>query len=69
MPKDTPFGVYIGILSFIFGFCIVWHIWWLVILAFLGIITCVIVRLSDDHTDYFVPAAEVEAIENKACIR
>jgi cytochrome o ubiquinol oxidase subunit 1 len=65
MPKNTASGFVNGILSFIFGFAMVWYIWWLAILSALGIIFTLILRASDDDTDYIVPAEEVERIENR----
>ncbi len=63
MPKNSPISLYIAACALVFGFAIIWHIWWLVILAFLGIIVCAITRALDYDTDYYVPAAEVARIE------
>lgn len=51
LPKNTPMGLYIGILSLIFGFAMTWHIFWLAIASFIGIVICMIIRLSgtDEH--------------------
>ncbi len=65
MPKNTPMGIYIGVLSLTFGFAIIWYISWLAICSFIAIVVCVILRLVDDHTDYYVPAEEVQKIEAK----
>jgi cytochrome o ubiquinol oxidase subunit 1 len=65
MPKDTPMGMYIAGFAFVIGFGLIWHIWWMAALGLLGVIVCMIIRLSDDNTDYYVPAAEVERIENE----
>jgi cytochrome o ubiquinol oxidase subunit 1 len=65
MPKNTPHGLIIGGLAFMFGFAIVWHIWWLAILAALGMLFTVIARSSDENIHYIIPAAEVERIENE----
>ncbi|MCH9633391.1 MAG: Cytochrome bo(3) ubiquinol oxidase subunit 1 [Chlamydiae bacterium] len=65
MPKDTPIGFYMGSLSFIMGFGLVWHIFWLALISVIGIIICMIVRLSQKKTDYYVKAKEVEQIENR----
>ena len=43
----------------------IWHIWWLAILAALGILFTVIARSMDDDIHYIIPAAEVERIENE----
>jgi cytochrome o ubiquinol oxidase subunit 1 len=54
-----------GAFTFLFGFAMVWYIWWLAILGALGILFVVIARASDDDTEYILPAAEVERIENQ----
>lgn len=69
MPKDTPMGVYIGICSFFLGFGIIWHMWWLALASFIGIIVFMIIRLSDDNTDYWVSAEEVAKIEGARASR
>ena len=66
MPKNSAFGVVIGGLSFVFGFAMVWHIWWLAALGLVLIALTLIVRSSDDDTEYLLPAGEVEKIETPA---
>jgi len=63
MPRNTSIGIIIGGFSFIFGFAMIWHIWWMAILGTLGIFAALMVRMFDDNIDYYVPAAEVERIE------
>jgi cytochrome o ubiquinol oxidase subunit 1 len=65
LPKNTAKGFINGALVFVFGFAMVWYIWWLAILSVLGIIFTLIARTSDDDTHYVVPAAEVARIENR----
>jgi cytochrome o ubiquinol oxidase subunit 1 len=65
MPKNTAKGLLTGALTFVFGFALVWYIWWLAVLGALGILFTVITRGSDDDTDYIIPAAEVQRIENQ----
>jgi cytochrome o ubiquinol oxidase subunit 1 len=65
MPKNAPHGLIIGGLAFLGGFAIIWYIWWLAILAALGILFTVIARSFDDDIHYVIPAAEVERIENE----
>jgi len=65
MPKNTGVGVIIGLLTAVWGFAVVWHIWWLTILGFgLTVLTYIVYTFSDD-TDYYIPAEEVERIENE----
>jgi cytochrome o ubiquinol oxidase subunit 1 len=65
LPKDTPMGLYIGIFSLLFGFAFTWHIFWLVACSFLGIVTCLIIRLSEKDSHDVISAQEVEKIEAK----
>lgn len=65
MPKNTSIGLFMGGFSFILGFALIWHITWLGISGLMGLIICLIVRMSDDDTDYYVLATEVEKIEAK----
>ena len=55
----------IGGFAFMFGFALIWHIWWLTIVAALGMLFTVIARSMDDDIHYIIPAAEVERIENE----
>jgi cytochrome o ubiquinol oxidase subunit 1 len=65
MPKNTPQGLVIGGLAFLFGFAMVWYVWWLALLAALILLFTVIARGSEDDTEYVIPAAEVRRIENE----
>lgn len=65
MPKNAPHGLIIGALVFLCGFALIWYIWWLAIVSALGILGTVIVRSWDDDTHYFIPAAEVQRIEDE----
>ena len=38
MPKATPVGFIIGVLSGLFGFAMIWHMWLVVALSLLGIV-------------------------------
>lgn len=63
MPKNTGMGIFIAGFSFIAGFALIWHIWWLAVLGLLGIIAAVITRINDDHTEYTVSVEEIKRIE------
>ncbi|CAM4226228.1 cytochrome o ubiquinol oxidase subunit I [Kerstersia similis] len=65
MPRSTGVGLIISAFLLAMGFALVWHIWWLAIVGFVGSIVTFIVRSYDDDIDYWVPAAEVERIENE----
>jgi cytochrome o ubiquinol oxidase subunit 1 len=63
LPVNTPMGIYIGALSLIFGFAMTWDIFWLAIVSFMGIIACMVIRLSGKDEHQIIPAAEVKKIE------
>ena len=60
MPVNTPMGFYIGIFSLIFGFAMTWHIWWLSILSFIGLLSCVIIRLSSEDEHEIISASKLK---------
>jgi cytochrome o ubiquinol oxidase subunit 1 len=64
MPSNTGTGVIIGILATAFGFAMVWYIWWLAVVSFLGIIVVAIGHTFNYHRDYHIPASEVNQFEH-----
>lgn len=59
MPKNTGAGVIIAGFSLLIGFALIWHIWWLAALSLVGGLAVIIVRLSNDDTEYVITAKEV----------
>ncbi len=64
-PKNTASGIYISAFALIIGFSLVWHIFWLTVLGFLGVIITVIVRTFNDDTEYTISASEIAKNEEK----
>ncbi|ACS86658.1 cytochrome o ubiquinol oxidase subunit I [Musicola paradisiaca] len=65
MPKNTGAGVIISAFSLAFGFAMIWYIWWLAIIGFVGMIATWIVHSFNQNVDYYVPVKEIEDIENQ----
>jgi cytochrome o ubiquinol oxidase subunit 1 len=65
MPTDRAAGFVIAMFITVMGLALVWHVWWLVIATFIGAIISFIVSSFTKKVDYYVPAAEVERIENE----
>ncbi len=65
MPRNTAIGFYIGIFSFCVGFGLIWYMYWLALIGAVGIFACVLFRLYDKDTEYYVKAAEVEKMERR----
>lgn len=56
LPKNSSAGFIVGMFALSFGVAVVWHVWWLLIIATLGIIVTLIIRLTTDATEYRIPA-------------
>jgi cytochrome o ubiquinol oxidase subunit 1 len=65
MPRNSALGPAIGAFAFVFGFAMIWHIWWLAGLSALAMLGSVILRSFDDDIEYVIPAAEVERTEQQ----
>ena len=63
MPRNTGTGAIIGGLSVVFGFAMVWHIWWLAIASFVAIAVVTIAHTFNYNRDFYIPAEEVSAVE------
>ena len=63
LPKNSPYGLFIAGCAFIFGFALIWHIWWLAGIGFLGILVCITIRLLSDYTEHTISAAEIQRLE------
>jgi cytochrome o ubiquinol oxidase subunit 1 len=63
MPKNTSVGFFIGLFSLVFGFGMVWHIWWMAIMGLVCIIITIIARVFEDDLYFYVPASTVKKME------
>ena len=64
LPKNSPFGVYIAGFIFLFGFAIIWHIIWMILVGFIGALACAIIRLSDNNVEHTISAKDVKRMEH-----
>jgi cytochrome o ubiquinol oxidase subunit I len=63
MPRNSPTGFICAFFATILGFALIWHIWWLVGVAFVCAYgTFVVLAWRDVHEDT-IPAAEVARID------
>ncbi|WP_409011949.1 cytochrome o ubiquinol oxidase subunit I [Aeromonas salmonicida] len=65
MPKNTGAGVIIAGFSALFGFAMIWHIWWMAIAAFVAMIATWIIHSFNDDVDDYVQVDEIERIEGQ----
>ncbi len=64
MPSYTWVGVAIGALSTVMGLALIWYIWWLAAISFIGIIVCWIMYSFDRNKDFYVEVDEIQADED-----
>jgi cytochrome o ubiquinol oxidase subunit 1 len=65
MPKNTGTGVILGGLSVVFGFAMIWYIWWLAALAFFAMIAIGIGHTFNYKRDYYIPVETVIKTEGE----
>jgi cytochrome o ubiquinol oxidase subunit 1 len=61
-PKNTAAGIVIAFASFIIGFALIWHVWWLALVGLIGHIVTLIIRLTRLDNEQLVTAAAVRAM-------
>ena len=64
MPKRTATGLVIAALMTVMGFAMIWHIWWLALVGFIGSIAYGIYHTFDYDRDFYLQPDEVRAIAN-----
>ncbi len=65
LPRNTIVPLVISSFAFLFGFGMIWHMYWLPILGFLGIVGSIIWRSTSDEHEYKLSAAKVRSIEEE----
>jgi len=65
MPKSTAMGVLIAAAALVFGFAMVWYIWWLAILSFAGMLILGIAHTFNYNRDYYIQTDVIAATEKK----
>ncbi len=64
MPRNTGVGIYVAALSLTLGFGMVWYIWWLAAISFVGIALVSILHTFNYRRDYFIPGHEIAVTED-----
>ena len=63
MPKNTAAGMLLAGLGTVFGFAMVWYIWWLAVVSFVALIAVAIAHTFNYDRDTHLPAQEVAQFE------
>ncbi|NHV87695.1 cytochrome o ubiquinol oxidase subunit I, partial [Escherichia coli] len=62
---NTGTGVILSGLSVALAFAVIWYIWWLAIVSFVGIIAVSIAHTFNYDRDFYIPAEDVVATEGE----
>ena len=65
MPRNTATGVILAGLATVLGFAMVWYMWWLAALAFVGLAAVAIGHTFNYNRDFHIPVEEVERFETE----
>ncbi|HEY0965521.1 MAG TPA: cbb3-type cytochrome c oxidase subunit I [Candidatus Saccharimonadales bacterium] len=66
VPRNQAVGPIIGGLSFVIGFAIIWHIWWLMIISVLMTVASIIWATLREDTEHELEPDEIAAIEKRS---
>ncbi|MDP1574416.1 MAG: cytochrome o ubiquinol oxidase subunit I [Coxiellaceae bacterium] len=69
MPRNTSVGFVIALFSGLFGFGLVWHIYWMIALGVIGIFVTVIARTFNSNVDYYLKSDEIMKMEKERAAR
>ena len=64
LPKNSGLSVVIAMFAGAIGFGMIWHLYWLSVLALFALVTTLIVRASNPEPEYIMTAKEVEKLEH-----
>ena len=65
MPSNTGAGIILAGLSLVTGFALIWYIWWLAAVGFVGLLVVAIGHTFNYKRDFHISADEVEKTENE----
>jgi cytochrome o ubiquinol oxidase subunit 1 len=64
MPRNTGTGLILSAISIAFAFAMIWYIWWLAIVSFIGLIAVAIGHTFNYNRDFYTPAEIVTSTED-----
>ncbi len=65
MPSNTGAGIFLAALSTIFGFAMIWYMWWLAVLSFVALIAVAIGHTFNYKRDFDYPADKINQAEGE----
>ncbi|SDS83964.1 cytochrome o ubiquinol oxidase subunit I [Bradyrhizobium canariense] len=65
MPSNTGAGVVLAAISMVFGFAMVWYMWWLAALSFAALVATAIAHTFNYDRDFYFPKEDVVQTEGE----
>ena len=65
MPRNTPAGIYLAGFSVVLAVALIWYVWWLAAIAFVGLLATAIGHTFNYKRDFYIPADEVAHTEGE----
>ena len=62
-PRNSPTGFICAFFATFMGFALIWHIWWIVVLAGVGAYATFVAFAWRDRSEYLIPADVVARID------
>ena len=66
MPRNTGAGVILSVMAVACAIGLIWYMWWLAVLSFVGIVAYAIFHTFNYNRDFHIPASEVTETEARA---
>ncbi|MDX3909816.1 MAG: cytochrome o ubiquinol oxidase subunit I [Sphingobium sp.] len=63
MPRNSPTGIITAFFATLIGFALIWHIWWLAAVGFIGAYATFVVFAWREEEEFDVPAEEVARVD------
>ncbi len=64
MPRNTPAGLFIAVLSAVCGVALIWYVWWLAALSLIGVVATAIHHSYNYDREFHIPMEEVASTED-----
>jgi cytochrome o ubiquinol oxidase subunit 1 len=64
MPRNTPTGLYIAVLSAVCGVALIWYVWWLAALSLIGVVATAIHHSYNYDREFHIPMEEIASTED-----
>ena len=69
VPKNNPTGIFTAFFAFLLGFALIWHIWWMAVLGFIGALAVLLMQAWKTDTEILIPAEEIARYEREHSLR